>query len=464
MSARRARGLARLAIGSTVLAVVVVLFVDSRYGIIFGHTGSYPHYLQTTVPSAFEAIPGERVVAGGVTVGEITQADVTSRGKAHLVMGIDDTEWPIPTDSTLTLRMGGTIKYTDRFISIAKGRSGTYFADDASVPAGQFIVPVEFEQLFNIFNAKTRQNMQSFFANAGPTLESAAHPFQRALPLAGSVLNQAAAVFNDVGYDQQAFSTLVSSTAEISDALQSANPTLQTLIQEAANTFSAVGAGAQSVKRLIAAGAYFSHWGDVSLPLLGSSGPSIFVKLGRLARLLNPGVTQLNRMAGPLNETLSELQRIEPTAVQTLNTVRRYGPNIDGLLSSARTKLLPQLASVSTQAAKEVGCIRPYTPDILGFLQGWGGFLGVGENTPHINFLHAYLSILPLPNATPITSGQASKLLPNLGIDFPQVPGSSWNQPWYQPQCGVTANSYTAATDPESHTYDPNAGKLVPYS
>jgi hypothetical protein len=133
-------------------------------------------------------------------------------------------------------------------------------------------------------------------------------------------------------------------------------------------------------------------------------------------------------------------------------------------LGSARTQLLPQLASVSTQAAKEVGCVRPYTPDIVAFLQNWAGFLGTGENTPRINFLHAYVSILPLPNAMPVTSEQASKLLPNLGIDFPGAPGSSWNQPWYQPQCNVTQNSYNPASDSESHTYDPNAGKLVPYS
>jgi hypothetical protein len=78
--------------------------------------------------------------------------------------------------------------------------------------------------------------------------------------------------------------------------------------------------------------------------------------------------------------------------------------------------------------------------------------------------LHAYVSILPLPNATPVTSEQASRLLPNLGMNFPGAPGSSWNQPWYQPQCNVTQNSHNPASDSESHTYDPNAGKLVPYS
>src|ERR1700730_13419985 len=140
---RSARRLVTAAFATVAVAVLAILFIQSRYGILFGQTPTYPHSIQTTVPSAFEVIPGERMVAGGTTVGEITKAEVTKNGQAHVVMGIDGSHWPLPNDSVLTLRMGGTIKYTDRFVDVHRGNAGNYFDDNGIVPAKPFVVPVE---------------------------------------------------------------------------------------------------------------------------------------------------------------------------------------------------------------------------------------------------------------------------------------------------------------------------------
>jgi hypothetical protein len=65
----------------------------------------------------------------------------------------------------------------------------------------------------------------------------------------------------------------------------------------------------------------------------------------------------------------------------------------------------------------------------------------------------------------PLNTEQLSKLLPGLGVNVPVAPGSSWNQPWYQPQCGITAANSNPANDSENNTYDPNdGGKLAPFN
>jgi len=62
------------------------------------------------------------------------------------------------------------------------------------------------------------------------------------------------------------------------------------------------------------------------------------------------------------------------------------------------------------------------------------------------------------------TTQYLSLLPPNtLGVELQGLPGSSWNQPWPQPQCNVTTAGYNPANDTESGTYDPNGSKLVPY-
>jgi hypothetical protein len=48
-------------------------------------------------------------------------------------------------------------------------------------------------------------------------------------------------------------------------------------------------------------------------------------------------------------------------------------------------------------------------------------------------------------------------------VNVPVMPGSSWNQPWPQPQCGITAANGNPANDSENNTYNPNGSKNVPF-
>jgi hypothetical protein len=174
-------------------------------------------------------------------------------------------------------------------------------------------------------------------------------------------------------------------------------------------------------------------------------------------------VTQLRELAAPLDAALHELVSVEPTAVDTLRTVTRGTPSIRRLLTRARTTLMPELKPVGAQAATELNCIRPYTPDAISFLQDWAGYEGDGLNAPHVNLFHIEAGVWPFPNSLPIDSQQLTSIFPNVGIEFPPPPGEAWNQPWYQPQCGVTPKYTTAAGDTEAGTYDPNGSKIVPY-
>ena len=123
---------------------------------------------------------------------------------------------------------------------------------------------------------------------------------------------------------------------------------------------------------------------------------------------------------------------------------------------------MPELSAVGTLAAKEIGCVRPYTPDIVGFLQALGRrSWAEGENNPHINFLHSVRVGLPVPehDADQHRAAQRRSCCRHSAERVRGVAGTNWNQPWYQPQCNVTANSFNPADDPEANTYDPNGSE-----
>ncbi|MHB8736394.1 MAG: hypothetical protein ACYC6M_13920 [Terriglobales bacterium] len=445
----------RLVILAAVVVGLFFVFRGNKYGIIFGHPASFDHYLQTTVPSAFEAMPGERVVLGGIDEGQITQATVTSTGQAHLVMGFKNNVWPLPADTQFQLRESGTIKYTDRFVAINRGHTSQDFTNNGAIPASQFIVPVEYGQFFDIFNKQTRQSMANLFAEAGPTLQNAVGPFQKTLPVAAGPLNQGAAIFHDVGYSQEALSTLVSSGAELTKAIATSNPGLQTLLDGASSTFRQTAMESSDITSIIQNGHYTNKW----LGSLLFHASKTLKAANELGAQLDPGLTKADELAQPLDATLRSLTSIEPAAVHTLDTVQQNAPTIDTALVTARKNLLPQLASVASQAATETNCVRPYTPDIMDLLDGFAGFNNELPS-PHITSFQALVSLLPFPNTMPINTVQMHDLFPNLNVGV-HPPGSGWNQPFYQPQCGSTPATNTASSDSENGTFDPNGSKSV---
>jgi ABC-type transporter Mla subunit MlaD len=448
-------------LGVVIVAGVLIWNSGDSELIIFGKSPPYQHYLQVTAPSAFESIPGERVTEGGIGVGTIVKTNVTKNAQAHLVLGIENDAWPVPKGSVFELRMGGTIKFTDRFISITKPASDSrgMYVDDESIPDSDFIVPVEYDTLFNVFNKPTRSSLHLLLDDLGPTVLRAAPPFRAALDVASPAVDQAVAVVQDLSYNQQALSTLVRSTANVSDAVAASDPGVRALITGAAETFGSLADESGELQHVISsAPAAFT---DATRTLDHARGT--LTSVARLADRIQPGVSQLHELAAPLDGTLHEVATIEPAAVRTLTTVVHAAPALETLLGHARTQLLPPLTSTAEQAAKELDCIRPYTPEIISFFTGWGAFFGDGISNPHVNILHAIVNLLPIPNTTPLDSEQVHQILPQMSIDFPQTPGEEWNQPWYQPQCGITANDSTPADDSEAHTFDPNDTKIIPY-
>jgi hypothetical protein len=123
---------------------------------------------------------------------------------------------------------------------------------------------------------------------------------------------------------------------------------------------------------------------------------------------------------------------------------------------------MPRLRSIGHQAAQQLNCIRPYTPDIIGAVSDWAGFWGLGDQQD--TFLHASLGPTVMTNENTETPAQLGAVFPGVHEDFPEVPGEDLNQPWYQPACGITARDLNLADDSEARAYDPGLdSKIVPF-
>jgi ABC-type transporter Mla subunit MlaD len=405
--------------------------------------GDEPRHLVVLTPDATGVVPGLRVRAAGVIVGSIESATVTHEHQARLVLALDDEAWPVPSDSAVELRFGGTIKYSDRYLELARGRSSSVFADGAVLPPGRFSRPVEFDRFFGTFDTTTRRDLNRFIDNGGRSLARIRSSLPDALEQTPPALEAVDAALGDLGADPQALGALVRSSEAVVDAVHRAAPGLSDAVAGAAVTFDAVADEADALRRTLAetpgtlaATRAFLARADTTLR-----------RATTFAADAAPGIGRLRALTGPLAATLATVDRVAPDAIRTLRTVRASGPALDTFLTRT-AMLLGPLGSVGRQVAKQVSCIRPYAPELAGFFSTWAGAWGDSDGKD--TYLRAQFGTYPFPNTLPYDTATLTSLYPQVKMAFPRPPGDLAGRPWFQPRCGIDERAYDPAADPES--------------
>lgn len=442
----------RLVAGVLVLGLAAVLLLAVVGG------DAPPRRVSFTVTNAANLYPGLTVRAAGQPVGKITELETVGGGRAARVeLGITDEKvWPLPTDTRFRVRFGGTVAYSARYIAVDKGTSSAMLADGATVPAANVTIPVEFDEVFGTFGPATRKNLRRTVDTAGAALRPAAVPLRNALDSAPEVVRQARGLFGDLGARPTALAALVRSTDRIVDAANRASPGVGSLISDASTTFAAMGSREEQLGSMLERLPATLRETRATLAWANT----VLDSATTLAGDLRPGVERLIDITPPLNQTLRTLRAVAPDATRTLTTVRRSSGDLRSFLDRARG-LMPNLGSLGEQATKQVRCIRPYAPEIGGFLGTWTGFTAVGDGKDKIARL--YNAVYPFPNDTPMGTGQASKLYPSafLSYAFPRPPGANVNQPWFQPECHVTPAGLDPTKNPEDFSADTDSTKFV---
>ncbi|HXD64252.1 MAG TPA: MlaD family protein [Solirubrobacteraceae bacterium] len=161
----------------TVLVIMVAVFLayNANTGLPFVPTDE----LKVNVASGSDLVPGNEVREGGFLIGvvqDLTPIQLPSGQVAgQLTLKLNKAYGKVPADSTASIRPLSVLglKYVDLHI----GTSRQMIKDGGTLPITQTTVPVQFEDIFQAFDAKTRksidQNLVGFgdaFAGRGSAL------------------------------------------------------------------------------------------------------------------------------------------------------------------------------------------------------------------------------------------------------------------------------------------------------
>jgi virulence factor Mce-like protein len=422
------------------LAAVAVLILG-----IDAVTGGADYTLYAGFDSAIQMTPGQQVRIAGRPVGEISNVRLVD-GQALVTLKITDgSVWPLPKGTYAVARWGSTTAYLGRYTELIPGPNHAGVLPDGGIlSTRQDETAFELDQAYRIFRGRTKTDAANLLNRLGETLNGRAGQVSSGLDAAPGGLNQAADLMQELSANDYDLQTLAQAGNETVTALALRSSQLSDLVNHAAGTFDTFAQHTVDEQQALDRAPRAFDTATSTFARLDTS----LTGLNRLVNDIRPGAPALVRLSGTAQTALATLRRVAPIATATLDNGISAAPSIRRLLSTG-TSFMPPARRALTTFDPMISCLRPYAPDIAGFLTTWPGITKNYDAGGH--YARSFeLTVIPaLYPGTPLNSQQALALSPGISYAFPRPPGLNDGHPYFIPQCGITPAALNPADDPE---------------
>ena len=346
--------------------------------------------------NAGQLVPGNEVRVAGAKVGSVKEIDVSPDGLAEVTFELDEDDYiPLRSGTEAIVKLGSLSGIANRYIDLQLGPDDAEDIDDGGqIGPDDTRAAVELDQVFNIFDERTRRSLQDVVAGSATSLDGRGRELRRGIHYLNPALSTGARLFGVLSRDERLLSRFLVDSSDLVTALAQRRRNLRGVVSNLGTTFTALGrqkeALAESVERLPPflrrANTTFvdlrAALDDVD-PLVEAAKPVAvrlqpFLAQARgFARDGTPTIRDLSRTIqapGGANDLIEAFKSFPPLARSALDATRVNG--------AVRRAAFPETAAALRAAAPTIGLGRPYTPDFVGWLDDFsttGAYDALGE-------------------------------------------------------------------------------------
>ncbi|WP_245818890.1 MlaD family protein [Haloechinothrix alba] len=388
----------------------VALLLAAGAGLVAFGAKSYE--VQVLMPTADGTFVGGQVVLRGQEVGEITELG-TQGDKALITATVDEEHAPLPAGTTA--RVSWESLLGTRVLELLPGQQKNPALRSGSMIESN-IERVELDDVLAMLDEPTRDRVQGLVKQLNQTLQGREKEVGDTLNTAGPAVQAVGEVMRAVGEDGPAIRNLVKRLHAMTSELAPRRSELEQTVQNLGRLTSAT-AGKQEQLRTALAELPSTvreatttldrvpRTVDATVPLLRDLRPAA-ERLPSVARNLSPVLAELRPTLGDLKPTLA-----------SANSLLRYTP---GLLDATHATL-PGVDDAVTTLQPAVAFLRPYAPELTGWLTNWASVFANQNSSGNIGRILVSLSGTSLNNGV---------LPPGMKQDPEPAPGSIAGQPW----------------------------------
>lgn len=380
MTAGRGRAGGPSTAARVVAALLVLLAVAAVAYLLFAGGGGY--HVKAVFLNAGQLVNGNQVQAGGVAIGSVENVDVTQDGQAEVTLEIDDDDYkPLRRGTRLLIRPNSLSGIANRFVDVQVGPdAGQEIPDGGRIGPDDTQTAVELDEVFSLFDRRTRRATQDFIAGQAEALRGRGRELQAGVRYLDPALSTGSRLFGELTRDNKLLRDFLVDSSALVTALGERREDLTGVVRNLNRTFGALGsqqaALSESIERLPPflrrANTTFVNLRaalddvdplvDAAKPVARRLGP--FLDEARLfARDAGPTVRDLSRTIrspGPDNDLIELIDSFPPLARAALDPRRVNG--------ATRRGAFPETTDALRAAAPTIAQGRPYTPDLVGWL------------------------------------------------------------------------------------------------
>jgi phospholipid/cholesterol/gamma-HCH transport system substrate-binding protein len=375
----------------------------------------------------------------GVNVGKVKSTELSEDGRRTVAeIEIDSRFAPIPRDTRAILRQKSLLGET--YVELAYGESDD-LPDGGTLPNSQIADTVELDEIFGIFDRRTRENFQAWLHEAGISVGGDyAEDFSATLGNAAPFFEDGADALRPLDVQELALRRLVRNTGRVFDAISRDDGQLRRLIAGGEATFSALASRDEALTETL----------QISPTFLRETRATV-ERLERFARNTDPLVRDLRGPATDLGPTLRDLGDLSPDLERLFRAV---DPLVEA--SEEGVPAADRLVDGAEPLLEGVHVFMPELNPILAYLafsrQQIGTFLSAPSATLAGNGVGGYQG-----------DGGAEHYLPQAAIiDTRALQRRDSRPPWERGNAYVAPNAYARAIglgSIESFDCDPSGGE-----
>lgn len=373
-----------------------------------------PYRVQFLMATAEGTYPGNKVMVRGREAGTVETVEVRDN-KALVTVAMDDDFAPLHAGTDARISWQAVLN--ERFLEILPGpASGPALPDGSRIES--HYERVELDQVLAMLDPATLRDTNSLVQRVAATLRGREQGLQGTLRHGGPAINSLGEVLQAVGSDGPAIRDLVTQLHQVTNTLAARSDRLGSTVDHLGTLTQATAAQQQALSD-----------GLSQLPSTLSAARTTLDKVPAavdqtvpLLEDLQPAAARLPSVAANLSPVLQDLRPAVQQLRPTLESAEALLDRTPRLIDSAHG-VLPGATDVLTRAEPAVAFLRPYTPELTGWLTNWTG-IWAGQDG-----VGSYARALLTASASGV-GDNPGLIPPGQRRDERPAPGSLVGQPW----------------------------------
>ena len=387
------------------LSALVIAVLLAGYLLLFRGGGGHEYTL--LFQTAGQLVKDDDVQVAGRRIGSVRSIKLTNDNLAAVKITVEEPYAPLRQGTRAIIRLTSLSGIANRYVALTLAPDTNEKLDDgAQLDLSKTTSVVDLDQLFNTLDEKTRGNLQGVIRGFATQYEGKSEEVGQSAKYFNPLLSTSRVLASQVTEDEGALTRFLVNSSRAATAVAERRDDLSGLVTNANATAGAIASEQQAFSRALEL-----------LPTTLRRANTTFVNLRATLDDLDVLVAESKPATKDLAPFLRELRPLvrdaRPTIRDLRTLVRRDGPDNDLVEATRKMPSLQKVASpaftqgqAALQRAQPVlEFIRPYTPDLVGWLRDFGQGAANYDANGH------YARIQPIFNAFSFADNPAGGVL-----------------------------------------------------